>query len=185
MVSIQHLTLDEFLALPADEPALELEPDGTVAQKVSPKGKHSWLQFTMCDRINRFAEPGRLARAFPNFARSLATRRMFLASRCTGGIASLGAPTVKSPTTSDCRPTWLWRSSPPIKAPMHFCGGASGTSSTASTAFLVDPIDRSVVRFSTGAQPSVLRGDDAISMGDLLPDFQLSVTDLFAELRLP
>ena len=65
MAITQRLTLDEFLALPAEEPALELEPDGTVVQKVSPQGQHSRLQLALCEQINRFAEGRRLALAFP------------------------------------------------------------------------------------------------------------------------
>ena len=65
MAITQRLTIDEFLALPAEEPALELEPDGTVVQKVSPQGQHSTLQYTLCERINTFAVPRRLGMAFP------------------------------------------------------------------------------------------------------------------------
>ena len=61
----QRLSLDEFLALPDEEPALELDPDGTVTQKMAPQGQHSLLQFTLCERINHFARPRRLAMAFP------------------------------------------------------------------------------------------------------------------------
>jgi hypothetical protein len=62
---VRSLTLDEFLALPEEEPALELEPDGTVSQKVSPKGQHSTLQLALCEHVNEFARPHHLALAFP------------------------------------------------------------------------------------------------------------------------
>jgi Uma2 family endonuclease len=65
MAITQRLTLAQFLALPDEEPALELEPDGVVVQKVSPKGRHSRLQLVLCERINQFAEPHRAAMAFP------------------------------------------------------------------------------------------------------------------------
>jgi Uma2 family endonuclease len=61
----RSLTLAEFLALPEAEPALEREPDGTVSQKVSPKGQHSTLQLALCEQINKFARPRHLALAFP------------------------------------------------------------------------------------------------------------------------
>ncbi len=60
----QPCTLEEFLKLPEDEPALEFE-DGKVIQKVSPKGQHSMLLGTFTRRINRFAQPRKLAFAFP------------------------------------------------------------------------------------------------------------------------
>ena len=59
------MTLDEFLALPEEEPALEFGPDGRVTQKVSPKGKHSTLQGEFIELINGFARARRLALAFP------------------------------------------------------------------------------------------------------------------------
>jgi Uma2 family endonuclease len=58
------LSLDEFLALPEQEPALELEPDGTVSQKASPKGQHSTRQLALCEHINQFARARHLAVAF-------------------------------------------------------------------------------------------------------------------------
>jgi Uma2 family endonuclease len=42
-VASSRLTLDEFLKLPEEEPALEYV-NGVVSQKVSPKGRHSSLQ---------------------------------------------------------------------------------------------------------------------------------------------
>ena len=42
------------------------------------------------------------------------------------------------------------------------------------SALLVDPMDRSVVQFKAGAQPRVLRGEDAVSIGEVVPDFALS-----------
>ena len=65
MAITQRLTVAEFLALPDEEPALELEPDGVVVQKVSPNGRHSRLQLVVCKRINEFAESHRMAMAFP------------------------------------------------------------------------------------------------------------------------
>src|SRR5438132_11511945 len=64
-ITERRLTLDEFLALPEEEPALELEPDGTVTQKVSPKGQHSTLQSALLKLFDAFAEPKKLAKAFP------------------------------------------------------------------------------------------------------------------------
>ena len=42
-IARQGLTLEEFLALPEEKPALEYH-DGTVTQKVTPKPEHSGLQ---------------------------------------------------------------------------------------------------------------------------------------------
>ncbi len=56
MAISQRLTLDEFLRLPEEEPALELI-DGRITQKVAPQGEHSVLKCDVAERVNRFARP--------------------------------------------------------------------------------------------------------------------------------
>ena len=58
----QRLTLEEFLELPEQEPALEYE-SGEVTQKVSPQGRHSVLQGELVQRVNTFGRPRKLALA--------------------------------------------------------------------------------------------------------------------------
>jgi len=58
------MTLDEFLDLPEEEPALEYF-DGVVTQKMSPTMRHGALQGGGVVLINLFAVPRKLARAFP------------------------------------------------------------------------------------------------------------------------
>src|SRR4051812_38084231 len=60
----QRLTLEQFLKLPEEEPALEYW-DGEVTQKVSPKGPHSALQAGFLQIIGRLTGPGRPFRVFP------------------------------------------------------------------------------------------------------------------------
>src|SRR2546427_470977 len=69
----QRLTLEEFLKLPEEEPALEYE-DGEVTQKVSPQGRHSVLQGELVQRVNAFGRPRKLARAFPELRTTFAGR---------------------------------------------------------------------------------------------------------------
>src|SRR5712691_11353498 len=64
-ITERRLTLEEFEALPEEKPALELEPDGTVTQKVSPKQQHSLLQSALIRLFDTFAGPKKLAKAFP------------------------------------------------------------------------------------------------------------------------
>src|SRR5215211_2386476 len=60
----QRMTLEEFLALPEEKPALEYI-DGVVRQKVAPKPVHASIQFFLMDVINRFARPRRLGIVLP------------------------------------------------------------------------------------------------------------------------
>jgi len=185
VVTAPRFTLEEFLALPGEEPAMELEADGTVLQKVSPKGKHSRLQLVLCERINRFAERGRLALAFPEL------RAVF------GGAAYVPDVCVyrwdRIPRDRDGEVENEFRVAPDIAVDI-----VSPDQSTNALvrrcvwyvehgvliALLVDPIDRSVVQFSPNVQPRVLRGHDIISMTEVLPGFDLAVSEVFGALRL-
>lgn len=59
----QPLTLEEFLKLPATEPASEYI-DGQIIQKPVPQGKHSALQVELAPAINLVVKPQEIARAF-------------------------------------------------------------------------------------------------------------------------
>ena len=50
--------------------------------------------------------------------------------------------------------------------------------------FLVDPDDESVILFRPGAAAVALRGADQVDLDDILPGFTLTVSDLFASLKL-
>jgi len=69
------LTLSEFLRLPETEPASEYV-DGRIIRKVSPKGKHSRLEFRCAERLNQAAEPERRGVAFPELRCTFAGRSL-------------------------------------------------------------------------------------------------------------
>src|SRR5919202_5832152 len=58
------LTLEQFLALPDAEPALEMGPCGEVTQKESPTSEHAIVQFECAKRIDHHCEPRHLGRVF-------------------------------------------------------------------------------------------------------------------------
>src|SRR5437763_621158 len=186
MAFTQRLTLDEFLALPDEEPALELEPDGTVVQKVPPQGQHSRLQFALCQRINGFAEGRRLALAFPEL------RVVF------GGAAYVPDVSVfrreRIPRTLEGDIANVFEVAPDIA--IEIVSPEQSTNALVrrcvwyvdngvERALLVDPADRSVLRFSKGAAPRAHRLDEALDFGSVLAEFHLTVGELFAALRLP
>lgn len=69
------LALEEFLKLPETQPASEFI-EGRIYQKPMPQGKHSRLQFKLCERVNQVAEAPKIALAFPEL-------------RCTFGNRSI------------------------------------------------------------------------------------------------
>ncbi len=51
-------------------------------------------------------------------------------------------------------------------------------------AVLVDDQDRSIFLFRPGAEPRVLRGEDVLELGELVPGFAVSAAELFASLKV-
>jgi Uma2 family endonuclease len=62
-VAPKHLSLDEFLRLPEEEPALEFE-DGEVTQKVPPSGEHGALQTGLAILLGVALQAHKTARVF-------------------------------------------------------------------------------------------------------------------------
>jgi len=176
-------TLEAFLRIPESKPALEFE-DGRIIQKVSPKGRHSRLQVKLCEHINRFGEPDRVALAFSEL------RTTFAGHSYVPDVVVYRWERV--PTTSDGDLADDFRVPPDVaveivspeqsvNAQVRRCLWyvANGV----DTAFLVDPVDRSVLSFRIEQSPKLLRGTDQIVLGAVLPDFRLTVTELFESLQ--
>jgi Uma2 family endonuclease len=183
-VSQQRLTLGEFLELPEQEPPLEFE-EGMVVPKVSPRGKHSLLQFAFCQLINQFAQPRRMALAFPELRISFSGRSV--------------VPDVsfyrwdRIPIDSDNNVANEF-SEPPDLA-IEIVSPEQSVNALierclwyvvhgVKVALLVDPSNRSIVAFRPGQVPSVGRSSDEIDLADVLPGFQLTVEQLFAAMTI-
>ena len=179
------MTLDEFLALPEEEPALEFGPDGRVTQKVSPRGKHSRLQGRMVKLIDAFAEPRRLGLAFSEL------RIVF------GGAAYVPDVAVyrweRIPPTPDGEVPDDFTEPPDIAVEIISPGQSVTTlvrkciwyvEHGVVLALLIDPLDRSVLLFRANAIPRALRTADQIDLTEVLPGFEATVDELFGALKL-
>lgn len=183
-VSQKQMTLEEFLALPEEEPALEFE-DGVVSQKVSPMGKHSRIQGNFIQRVNREAEPSKLALALPELRASYGGNAyvpdvsVYRWDRIpideAGEIANrfVDAPDVAVEIVSPGQSVTAL-----VRRCLWYVENGAGV------ALLIDPADESVIAFRPGETPAVLRGDDTIVLGNILPEFQFSVRELFESLRI-
>lgn len=182
----KHLTLEEFLELPEVEPALEFE-EGVVTQKVSPRGKRSRLQGVLAERLNRFAEPRRLALAFTELRTTFREhRRSYVPDvavyrwdripvDASGRVADefFDPPDVAVEIVSPEQSTNVL---------VRRCRWSVANGVCA--ALLVDPADESVLLFRPGGLLRGLRGPEQIELGELLPGFELTVEDLFGSLRV-
>ena len=177
------LTLEEFAALPEEEPLLEFA-DGVVTQKVSPKGKHSALRLELLKQLDRAGMAGEAARAFPELPTAFAGASYvpdIAVYRCdripwddAGEIANDfrtapdAAVEIVSPEQS-------------VTALVRRCLWyvAHGV----EVALLIDPADKSVLAFHPDGRVSALHSTDRIDLGEVLPDFDLTVEQLLASLR--
>lgn len=180
----RRLTLEEFLKLPDEKPALELI-DGVVKQKVSPQWLHGLLQPDLAAIINRYARPRKLAAALTEIREAFGRDSLVpdvgvyrwerLPRTATGRLANAApappdiAIEIRSPgqrlddLVDKCR---------------RYLGHG------AQLGLVVDPENESVIRVVPGRDPVTLRGDDQIDFGPVLPNFELTVGALFETLQL-
>jgi len=177
-------SLEEFLRRPEEEPALEYE-EGRITQKVSPKGRHGALQVALAEFVNRFARPRRLARAFTE------TRTTFAGASRVPDVVVYRWERIPASPSGEIADDFL---TPPDLA-VEIVSPEQSVNSLVrrclwyvahgvQAALLVDPSDRSLVLFRPDAAPHPLTDAEPLLLPDLLPGFQLTPHDLFAELRL-
>jgi Uma2 family endonuclease len=177
------LTLEEFLQLPEEEPALEFA-NGVVTQKVSPKGKHSALQLELARRLEEAGRPGKVARAFTEL------RITFAGASRVPDIAVYRWDRIPVDAIGQVANEFT---EPPDIAIEIVSPEQSLTAlvrrclwyvaNGVQVALLVDPADESVLAFHPDRPPSAWGGSDRIDAGEVIPDFELSVDQLFASLR--
>jgi Uma2 family endonuclease len=71
--AVKDISLEKFLMMPETKPALEFL-DGDIIQKPMPKGRHSCLQYELCNGINQVTKKAKLAYAFPELRCSFGNR---------------------------------------------------------------------------------------------------------------
>ena len=180
----RHLTLEEFLKLPEEKPALQYF-EGRITQKMAPKGRHSVLQGELVEYLNRWGRPRKIALAFPELRTTFAGasfvpdvavyRRERIPIDVDGEVADEFflppdiAVEIVSPRQSrprlrrQCR--WYVDNGVPL-------------------ALLVDPSHHAVTRFEPGQPERLLRGADVVDCTAIVPGARLTVDELFACLRL-
>ncbi len=184
-IARQALTLEEFLKRSERKPALEYV-NGVVTQKVAPKGQHSRLQFKLAEFFNRFAEPRRLAAAFPELRTTFAGaspvpdvavyRWERIPRDASGKIANdfFEPPDIAIEIVS------------PRQRVSRFVDRCRWyVANRVPLALVVYPQHESVILFRPGQRERTLRGADQIDFGDVVPGLQLTVQELFDSLKMP
>ena len=178
------LTLEEFLALPEQKPALEYEK-GVVIRKVSPKKRHSRLQTGLAKLFDRFGEPERLYATFTEL-RTAYGGRSYVPDLCVYGwerVAVDDNGEVVDGVATDPPDVAVEIVSPEQSVNFLVRKCLWYLQNGAKAALLVDPADESVLLFWPGQPGLALSGEEEIDLAQVLPGFRVSVSDLFSALR--
>jgi Uma2 family endonuclease len=180
----QSLSLEAFLALPEEKPALEYF-DGAVTQKVTPKARHSRLQYKLAEWVNRAAEPSKLALAFPELRATFAGASVvpdvavYHWERIPRDADGLLQDDVFEPPdvaieiiSPGQRVNQLRR-----RCEWYVAHGVP-------LALLVDPYAESVTAFRPNSPPRSHTSAESVDCSDVLPGFGFVARDLFACLRV-
>src|SRR5687767_573151 len=181
-IARQQMTLEQFLRLPEEEPALEYW-DGEVTQKVAPKLPHGALQSGIVERVSHAAGRVRPFRAFTETRITFAGistvpdlvvfRRERIPRDAHGNLAD--DTTVRPDVAVEIlspghfRTRWLARCSWYVSHGLRL-------------AIFADPRRRVVRIFRPGAESGDQHASDLLDLGDVLPNFALTVDELFAPL---
>src|SRR4051794_18414670 len=163
-IAQQSMSLEEFLCLPEEKPALELV-DGRITQKVAPQGQHSIIETMLPEQINVFARPRKLALALTELRSSFAG-----ASRVPDVCVYLWE---RIPRLPDGKIANVFTTPPDLAIEIVSPGQSVAGQVRRCQRFitdgvrlvlLVDPDDESVVRFGSDGTVQVLQNEDLIDL---------------------
>lgn len=182
-VADRRLALEEFLQLPEEESSLEFV-DGVISQKVSLKGRHSALQSALLQILNASAGQPESAWALPEL------RTTFAGASVVPDVSVYRRERIPVAASGEVADDFLI---PPDVAIEIVSPEQSVTALVrrclwyvdhgVSVALLVDPADHSVLAFRSGQPMAAWHGSDRIDLPEVLPNFALTVEQLFASLR--
>jgi Uma2 family endonuclease len=182
MVAVgMRLTLEEFLALPEEKPALEYI-DGMVDQKMSPKGQHSWLQGALIRLLGEAGEGSSAAlpelRVTFGGASVVPDVSVFLLERLPLDSRGRFANDITIPPDIAVEIMSPHQSATALvrRCRWYVANGVR-------IALLVDPDDETVLGFRLDDRLSEWRGADRIDPSEVLPNFDLTVDALLAVLK--
>lgn len=183
-VRLKDITLEQFLELPEEKPALEFA-DGRITQKVSPKGKHSQLQIELAMLIQPFARPRKLARAYPELRVTYGGRSLvpdlsvFRWSRVPVDPNGEIADDFTEP------PDLVFEIMSPKQGRRTLIEHSRWfVASGVSAAFVIEPAGRIILGFRPDQPMATLTGSDRLDFDDVLPGFVLTVQDVFDLLKV-
>ena len=178
-IAERRLSLEEFLALPEEKPALEYT-DGEVSQKVSPKYRHGKTQFVVTGFLDRPGVSSAASETRTTYAGRSLVPDVIAFTWDRNPVDEHGeipddvtippdvAVEIRSPGQS-------------LRSQVERCRWYVANGVRAAP--LIDPISRTVRVFRPDGEQGPLSGDDVVDLRDVIPSCAFSVNDLFAALR--
>ncbi|NJL89121.1 MAG: Uma2 family endonuclease [Coleofasciculaceae cyanobacterium SM2_1_6] len=179
-----EITLEEFLQLPETKPASEYI-EGKIHQKPMPNGTHSTLQTELVIAINQVARPQKIAYALTELRCTFEARAIvpdisiFVWERIPKNEDGSVANKV------NISPDWIIEILSPeqsinkVMEKMIFA-----FENDTKLGWLIDPERKRVMVFQENQMPEIKSQDDQLPALEVMPDWQLSVADLFSWLYL-
>lgn len=180
----RRLALDEFLRLPERKPALEFE-EGTVAQKMSPKDKHSALQGGVAALVNSRTRERRVALALVELRTTFAGRSyvpdvaIYQWDRIPRDAAGHIANDFVEPPDASVEIVSPKQS---VMALIRKC--IWYVEHGVGAALIVDDGDESVLVVRPGVLPRPILGQESVDLDDIIPGLALTAAELFGALRV-
>ena len=181
-IARQGLTLEEFLALPEEKPALELH-EGVVSQKVAPKPEHSALQVGLAIHLDRRLRPQKRARVFTELRTSYASAShvpdlaVYRWERVPREASQRLASEARTPPDLAVE---ILSPGQSLRDLVDICQWY--VDHGVPVALLVDPRDRSIRVFRPNTPPRIYRGRDAIDLREITPRLRLVPDVVFSAL---
>lgn len=180
----QAMSLEKFLELPERKPYLEYQ-DGVVTQKSWPTGEHSWLQYSVCERIDRRCTASKVAMAFPELQVTFGGNSLVPDVSVYVWERIQRKPNGEVATDFTTPPDVAIEILSPRQSVMKLVAKCAWyVANGVRASLLIDDKDRMVLAFRPGQEMLALRGDDPIDLSDVLPGFELTVRQLFDTLRM-
>jgi Uma2 family endonuclease len=180
---VKPLTLDVFLQLPETEPATEYI-DHKITQKPMPKGKHSFLQYEICNVVNQLTKAKKIAYAFPEL------RCTFAGVSIVPDIAVFQWQNIpfladgEMPDNFNLAPDWIIEILSPDQNANKVIGKILHSLQHGSKlGWFLDPSDRSILTFKPNQQPVLMVNCDRLPILETIP-LELTVEAIFSWLKM-
>ena len=180
---VKTLTLDAFLQLPETEPASEYI-NNRITQKIMPKGKHSFLQYEICNVVNQLSKAQKIAYAFPELRCTFDGRSIVpdIAVFEWQNIPFLADGEI--PDNFNIAPDWIIEILSPDQNASQVIGKILYSLQNGSKlGWFLDPSDRSILTFQPNQQPVLMVNSDRLPSLEIIP-LELTVEALFSWLKM-